>query len=230
MGKNPMLIILIVTLSLLLIFSASLRAFTLQDANPPSPVMNVSPAEKERYARHPADGSDRVPPHPKSLEGIDILTGFTFGRLKSGERYQTTPLMIGFAFNVRPLLQKFNINCRNMLQLLIEPFLSLLTEPAHNFEAGTGFYLKAGLLAPTSRVQPYLKAGFGAVFMHQHLATQATQFNFIEQAGLGMHIFGTPQTALTLEYRYSHLSNAGIEHPNNGIDSHITLLGLSYRF
>lgn len=42
--------------------------------------------------------------------------------------------------------------------------------------------------------------------MSQHTKEQATQFNFIDQAALGMHYFFRKNTAFTLEGRLRHLS------------------------
>jgi hypothetical protein len=48
--------------------------------------------------------------------------------------------------------------------------------------------------------------------------------------GAGFYLSLTRKVALNLGYRYRHISNADIKKPNDGIDSHIGLLGLSYFF
>jgi hypothetical protein len=75
-----------------------------------------------------------------------------------------------------------------------------------------------------------MKAGAGMVYMTQHTQEQATQFNFIEQGGIGMHYFFRKNTAFTIEGRLRHLSNSGTKHPNQGINTYLAVYGVTYRF
>jgi lipid A 3-O-deacylase len=87
----------------------------------------------------------------------------------------------------------------------------------YNFATGTRFipFLDAGLgITATSIGEPDL----GGVF----------QFN--EQGGGGVHWFFKDQLALTLEARYIHVSNAGIERPNRGLNGVIGLVGVTRFF
>lgn len=166
----------------------------------------------------------------KCLEGIEFFTGFGWGKLRHQENYRLVPFMVDFDFNLKPLAQKFNFNPSSLLQFQIEPFISYISNPRNNVEAGTSFLLKAGFLPQTSKFQPFILAGVGMVYMTQHTRSQSTQFNFVEQAGLGMHYFFKKNTALTLQGRLRHLSNAGIRYPNTGINTYFVLTGISYQF
>jgi hypothetical protein len=167
---------------------------------------------------------------PKSLEGIEFFTGFGWGRLLAKKNYHLTPLMVNFDFNLKPLIQKLNFKPRQLFQFQIEPFISFVSSPDNNIETGTSFAFKLGILPQTSKFQPYIKAGLGMVYMTQHTREQSTQFNFIEQGGLGMHYFFRKNTAFTLEGRFRHLSNAGIDHPNHGINTYFAVAGITYQF
>ena len=166
----------------------------------------------------------------KSLEGVEFLTGFGWGKLRRKGDYHLTPFMVDFDFNLKPLTQKLNFNPSQLLQFQIEPFISFASQPDTNVEIGTSFLLKIGILPQTSKFQPFILAGPGIVYMTQHTREQSTQFNFTEQAGIGMHYFFRKNIAFTLEGRFRHLSNSGIKYPNTGINTQFVVAGISYRF
>lgn len=168
--------------------------------------------------------------NPKPLEAIEFLTGFGWGKLRVKQNYNLYPLIVDFDLNLKPLIKKLIINPAQLLQFQIEPFISPVSSPNSNIEIGTSFFFKMGLLPQSSKFQPYAKIGMGMVYMSQHTREQGTQFNFIDQAALGMHYFFRKNTAFTLEGRFRHLSNAGIGGPNSGINTYFVLTGISCQF
>lgn len=166
----------------------------------------------------------------KSLEAIEFLTGFSWGDLKGQKDYNLVPILVGFDFNMKPLTKKINFNPRSLVQFQIEPFLGLISSPDSDFEMGTSFFFKFGLLPQTSKIQPYIKAGVGFDYMTLHTREQGTQFNFISTGAVGAHIFFKENVALTLEGRYRHLSNASIDDPNSGINTYWGTVGILYKF
>lgn len=165
-----------------------------------------------------------------SLEGIEFLTGFSWGNLREQKDYRAFPILVDFDFNLKQLTKKFNFNPPQLFQFQFEPFITVISQPRSNIETGTSFLLKFGLLPQTCKFQPYLKGGMGLVYLSLHTREQKTQFNFTEQVGAGMHYFFAKNTAFTCEYRYRHLSNAGIKHPNRGINTHTTIIGVAHNF
>ncbi len=167
----------------------------------------------------------------KCLEGIEILAGFSSGELVRGQRsYMMDPISVAFDFNLKNLTKKIGFDPTQLLQFQIEPFIGLITSPKNNLETGTIFWLKMGLFPDTWKFQPYGKLGVGLDYMTAHIRQQSTQFNFTEQAALGMHYYFTKNTAFTLEGRFRHLSNSGIKEPNHGFNSYSLLTGVSYKF
>lgn len=166
----------------------------------------------------------------RCLEGVEFFTGFGWGKLRAKENYHLYPVIVDFDLNLKVLTQKFNFNPAQLLQFQIEPFISTVSQPDANVEIGTSFFFKFGLLPQSSKFQPYGKIGVGMVYMTQHTREQGTQFNFIDTAALGMHYFFRKNTAFTLEGRFRHLSNAGTDNPNSGINTYFVVVGLSYRF
>lgn len=167
---------------------------------------------------------------PKSLEAVEFLSGFGWGKLKEKGGYHLTPFIAAFDFDLLGFLNKFNLSPKQLVQFQLEPFVSFVSQPDPNIEAGSAFSLKIGLLPKENKFQPYAKAGVGFLFMSQHTREQSTQFNFIEQAGLGLHYFFSKAVAFTFEGRFRHLSNSSIMRPNNGINTYTILAGVSYYF
>ncbi len=173
------------------------------------------------------------------FSGMELLTGYSRGTLLSRNwyvarekkrPYQLVPLMVDFNFDLKYLTKKINFNPSPLLQFQVEPFANYVFTPSSNVEAGTNFALKTGLLPQTSKLQPYLKLSLGMVYMSQHTPGQSTRFNFTEQGGMGVHYFFNTHTAVTLEGRFRHLSNAGIKQPNHGINNYFILTGIAYQF
>ena len=166
----------------------------------------------------------------KSLQAIEILTGFGWGKLREKGDYNLIPVNVLFDFNLKPLTKKIGLNPKSLVQFQLEPFISFVSQPDNNLETGLTFWLKIGMLPETSRFQPYAKLGAGLVYLTQHTREQSTQFNFTEQLALGLHYYLSKNTALTLEGRWRHLSNSSIKQPNSGINSYFVLTGISYKF
>lgn len=164
------------------------------------------------------------------VQGIEFLTGYGKANLEGKDDYIMSPFIVDIDFNLKPLTERIGINPPSLLQFQLESYITPVYEPNANVEFGNGFILKVGILPETSKFQPYVKGGIGMLYMSQHTQEQATQFNFFEYGGVGTHYYFTKNTAFTLEYRYRHVSNSGIKHPNSGINSQFALLGLAYQF
>lgn len=164
------------------------------------------------------------------IQGIEFFTGFEKAKLHAKDDFIKSPFIIDIDFNLKPHLEKIGLHLPGLFQFQLEPFISPIYSPDANVELGNGFIFKLGILPETSKFQPYVKAGIGMLYMTQQTREQSTQFNFFETAGVGAHYFFTEKTAFTLEYRYRHVSNSGIKHPNHGINSQFALLGLAYQF
>jgi opacity protein-like surface antigen len=79
-------------------------------------------------------------------------------------------------------------------------------------------------------VVPYFDAGIGA--LNTTVAIRAPeltgQTQFLSQGGVGIQYFFRPQRALVLEYRYFHMSNAGLQEPNHGINGNMLSIGFRW--
>jgi len=83
---------------------------------------------------------------------------------------------------------------------------------------------------PRGNVIPFFDAGASA--MHTTLATRAPEVSgttqFMPQGGLGIQYFFRPQRAFVVEYRYFHMSNAGLQQPNEGFNGSMITLGFRW--
>ena len=81
---------------------------------------------------------------------------------------------------------------------------------------------------PQARLRPFFEVTGGFLyFTSKVLASGGTQFNFTIAPGGGVHIALSPRTALTLGYKYHHMSNADLNHDNPGVDSEELYCGIS---
>jgi len=84
--------------------------------------------------------------------------------------------------------------------------------------------------ATGSRLVPYVDGGAGLSLTDIRKPDLSTDFEFNVQVGIGLHWFFKPNMAATLEGRWLHLSNAGIDRPNQGVNTSMILLGLDWFF
>jgi Lipid A 3-O-deacylase (PagL) len=82
---------------------------------------------------------------------------------------------------------------------------------------------------PRKRVQPFFESSFGFLYFDRRvISPAASRFNFTVDLGPGVQLFTSPRQAVTLGYRYHHLSNANISDRNPGADSNIFYVGYSF--
>jgi hypothetical protein len=68
------------------------------------------------------------------------------------------------------------------------------------------------------RVSPYFELSGGALFSGRDIPTYTNTVNFTPSAALGMHILGAKYN-WSVEARYLHISNAGLEDFNPGLNT-----------
>ncbi|MCX8053196.1 MAG: acyloxyacyl hydrolase [Armatimonadetes bacterium] len=73
-----------------------------------------------------------------------------------------------------------------------------------------------------------LDLNIGLTEFEQRLTSQSTRINFTEQLGVAVQHSVGPSSAITIEYKFSHNSNAGIKMPNLGINASIVSIGWSW--
>jgi len=117
---------------------------------------------------------------------------------------------------------------RGRHELLVELPIHLVVDPQTGVM--TGGYLNGSWKftgAKEKGLYPYLFAGGGVLFVDLGLPTMGSRVNFCYQGGAGIQVLIRNDLALTAEYRYHHISNAGTADPNEPLNSSKILFGIS---
>jgi hypothetical protein len=81
---------------------------------------------------------------------------------------------------------------------------------------------------PRKRVQPFFSENSGILYMNQRVfSPEGSQLLFSTDLGLGINFFPTLRQAVTVGYRYQHMSNANISERNPGTDANTFYVGFS---
>jgi lipid A 3-O-deacylase len=118
---------------------------------------------------------------------------------------------------------------RGNFEILLEPILIYLDASNSATVVGVAV-LPRWVFAASPRVRPYLEAGAGVLAGQVNLSQTNCDVNFILEAGGGAMIFMTDHVALTLGARFHHVSNAERCSQDQGINSVIGIVGVSYFF
>lgn len=173
---------------------------------------------------------EAVEPKPKAIQAVEFLSGYGWGHLRGQEHYKSIPFIVDIDYDFKAITKKIGFNPSSLVQFQLEPFANWIYNPHDNVEMGLGFMFKFGLVPETWKFQPYLKAGSAPSYISLNMREEANGFNFISSACAGFHYSLTQKTALTAEYRYRHLSNAGTASPNSGVNTQVLLAGMMYSF
>jgi opacity protein-like surface antigen len=84
--------------------------------------------------------------------------------------------------------------------------------------------------ATRSRWVPFADGGVGVSYTTIRDGDLSTDFQFNVQAGAGAHYFFREDQALTVQYRFFHLSNARVKLPNNAVNTHMLFAGVNWFF
>lgn len=85
-------------------------------------------------------------------------------------------------------------------------------------------------LATGTRWIPFFDAGAGVTATGIQHPDLGGTFEFNLQPGMGLHWFVRDNLALTGEVKYMHISCAGIDKPNHGLNDVIGMIGLTWFF
>jgi hypothetical protein len=161
---------------------------------------------------------------------VEVLSGYSRAPLQSPQAdYVTVPLRVALTNDAEPQLRRiFGSVPEGDWEFQLEPFIDIVTKPNRNVEAGLALGLKY-TFATNGDLRPYLKLSTGPMYTSQPTLEQSTKFNFGSQGAVGLQVDVTEDSALLLEARFRHFSNASIETPNSGVDSNYLLAGWRWK-
>ncbi|MBC8017715.1 MAG: acyloxyacyl hydrolase [Verrucomicrobia bacterium] len=171
--------------------------------------------------------ADNVTSTAKSEFGI--LTGYGISHIGFGEtrhQVQTLDAILRAGFFLSDEVGKGSWY-QGRHELLLELPFHLAVDHGGRSMVG-GYVLGHWRFTSLEKFVPYVLAGGGPLFVDLGLPTMGTKLNFSYQGGVGLQHLIDKNTALSLEYRYHHISNAGTANPNEPINSTKVLMGISF--
>jgi Lipid A 3-O-deacylase (PagL) len=115
------------------------------------------------------------------------------------------------------------------LELMLEPTLIHLDGSPSSTLGGVAGMVR-WLFTGWPAAYPFLEAGAGILGGQAHLRQTNCDVNYILQAGVGGLIPLSDRTAVTVGYRFQHLSNNDQCSQNLGLNSSVLQIGFSYFF
>jgi len=111
-------------------------------------------------------------------------------------------------------------------ELLVELPIHLAVDPKVSPMVG-GYLLGSWKFTSLDDWAPYVFAGGGILYVDLGLPTMGSRLDFSYQGGAGVQYFIRKDLAVSFEYRYHHISNAGTASPNEPLNSSKFLLGVA---
>jgi hypothetical protein len=119
---------------------------------------------------------------------------------------------------------------RGNLEVLVEPTLLYLRDDTHAATTVGVSGLVRWIFAGSGRLRPYIEAGAGVLVGETDFRQTDCDVNFLLQAGPGLLVSLSDAAAVTVAYRFQHISNGGACSFNVGINSSALHVGVSYLF
>ncbi len=113
---------------------------------------------------------------------------------------------------------------RGTLSAYLETQVNPVVSPETDVEFGIGLGLKYQYPL-SNRLAVYAAGSVGPHYITVTCNEQENGFVFANTIGGGLSWFLTGKSAISVEYRFRHLSNADLAEPNGGINSHIVMVG-----
>jgi len=160
------------------------------------------------------------------LDEIAIGSGYAWGHMKFTEsNFNAVPIFVRIGFDMSSAVGMKE--CKSTLQLALEPFCNPVSKPESGIETGLNvFFRYLHPIAPS--VKLVSEIGSGPMYLSIDSVEQGKAgFNFLNQFGLGAQFAVSGNSAITVGYRFRHLSNAGTSQPNRGINSNAVVLSCS---
>jgi hypothetical protein len=162
--------------------------------------------------------------------GLSLMTGHVWGAAKD---IKYMPVDVTYSYSLH---RSERIDFRyapelTALAMLSEPQAgqkSLQLQRKRTYGSGLSPVGFRASFYPESRVQPFLSTDGGFIYFGDRvLSPQGSQFMYTIDFGAGLMIYRKQRQAVTIGYRYQHLSNANISYHNPGTDTNVFYVAVS---
>lgn len=167
-------------------------------------------------------------PSACAIDESALVAGYGTSRITEG-RYEPLLLIWQVGVDLQRFFPVLKRATKGHLHVFLEPQVNVAFRPEADFEVGIGVGVKYRYPV-TEKVSLYVLAATGVQYITVQTHDQANGFNFSDVAGGGVYYFFSHRHAVSVGYRYRHISNASLERPNGGINSHFGTIGFSTFF
>jgi Lipid A 3-O-deacylase (PagL) len=224
---------------------------------PADPALPQPPGAPAQISAVPGDGSKPDPqlakpddpPLPKP-DPPSLKRDFSLTRAPSPFWASSSPVSFGFqvAYSMQApvpangshidllyaqpqlaiILRNFEHSAVEGIQLVNEGMLGGAVNPGGRVLGYTMLFRLEG--RTRGNTKPLFDCGAGIVdtTINEHAYELSSNLQFTPQAGIGFEHFFSPQRAFVLEYRFLHMSNAGLVGPNRGVHSGVLMVGFRW--
>ena len=177
-------------------------------------------------------GSLVEPLPPRTVEW-GVMTGYglsnSLGPSKSGIDFFTLMPRFGYVLTDIQRTPPLKGNVEAVVEAV--PVLLAFEDAQTIYGGGFNLLLRYDFATGT-RIVPFLEGGAGILLSTPQSTDhrsqfRASQFNFTLQVAPGIRYFLSKQAALSIEYRFHHISDANTTQHNPGLNSDFVLLGFS---
>lgn len=165
----------------------------------------------------------------RSTKTLSLETGAAYGLAALGSHQAHDLALISLSIGRMGRTHGAGHWCRGNWEWRAELFGGGQFSPTSASLVGLTPHLRYNFATGT-RLVPFLDFGAGVMATSIGLPDLSTRFEFNEQGTVGAHWVFRDQLALTVEVRAIHISNARIREPNNGVNSVMGMIGLTWFF
>jgi len=157
-----------------------------------------------------------------------VGAGFSTKVFRTEQNHDLASASVNLGWVITGVMASDKWYCGN-LELLVELFAGGQFKPNDRYFVGPTALIRYNF-ATRSHWMPFVDAGAGVSATNIEGPDLTGTFQFNIQAGAGTHYFLSDRTALTVQYRWLHFSNAGIREPNHGTNTQMFHVGISWFF
>ena len=174
--------------------------------------------------------------YTKDRLSLQVVSGAIFSPTILATRtpvmdYAQTNLRLGWMIN-EPGQVGFML--RGNFEAILEMTNSIIYKGPGNYMGGFTALIRYNIVSKNSRFVPYVQIGAGIVYTDAYKErTQKAIGNSVEftpQGGIGCHYLINKNWSVSAELIFHHISNAGLDKRNRGINAFGGFLGLTYYF
>ena len=170
--------------------------------------------------------ADEGPLSQKGTKQIGINIGYGYTLSNRDIRFAPGSPYFGYVFT-DPVGNGWY---RGTVEGIVEGDFNYVFKGQKRHASGVTFLGRYNLLSKNECWRPYVQAGVGMVGTNLSMHHFGSDFNFTLNLGSGIQYFWNSCNAINFEWRYKHISNAGINQHNVGLNMSMLLVGYSHTF